>query len=203
MLDIKGIKEKINEVTQLAESSHNQTAISLFNILKKDTAMQDIYDGNDGDDFERDLLDRCDEYAENETYHLDKAYQDIDWIRANGLYFNWEEIWLDWKDFCEYMDKPKAPEDEGKEWLEEEFDSYNVETIKSQLVVKLREFTESYQALMETRGEDAADSEDFVDYANRIVAVIGHLTKDYDKRDDVLDEIYNKGRSIYYRKRSF
>lgn len=196
MLDINGIKEKINEVTQLAESSHNQTAISLFNILKKDTAMQDIYDGNDGDDFERDLLDRCDEYAENETYHLDKAYQDIDWIRANGSYFNWEEIWLDWKDFCEYMDKPKAPEDEGKEWLEEEFDSYDVETIKSQLVVKLREFTELYQTLMENSAIEGDSSEDFVDYANRIVTVIGHLTKDYDKRDDTLDEIYNKGRSI-------
>ena len=39
-------------------------------------------------------------------------------------------------------------------------------------------------------------SEDFVDYANRIIKVIGHLTKDYDKRDDALDEIYNKGRSI-------
>lgn len=196
MLDIKGIKEKINEVTQLAESSHNQTAISLFNILKKDTAIQEIYDEFCGDNFEGDLLDRCDEYVEDETYRLDKAYQDIDWIRVNGLYFNWEEIWSDWKNFCENLDKPKVPEDEGKEWLEEEFDSYDIETIKSQLVVKLREFTELYNTLMETGAIEGDTSEDFVDYANRIVAVIGYLTKDYNKRDDILDEIYNKGRSI-------
>lgn len=196
MLDINSIKEKINEVTQLAESSHSSTAISLFNMLKKDSAIQEIYDEFCGDNFEGDLLDRCDEYVEDETYRLDKAYQDMDWIRVNGLYFNWEEIWSDWKDYCENLDKPKVPEDSGKEWLEEEFDSYDVETIKSQLVVKLREFTELYQSLMETNGEDAADSEDFVDYANRIVAVIGHLTKDYDKRDYTLDEIYNKGRSL-------
>ena len=200
MLDINSIKEKINEITQLAESEHSlyatSYAISLFNMLKKDTSIQEIYYDNGGDDYERDLLDRCEEYIENDEYHLDRPYQDIEWIRVDDMYLNYEEMWSDWKDFCENLDKPKVPEDSGKEWLEEEFDSYDVETIKSQLVVKLREFTELYQTLMENGAIEGDSSEDFVDYANRIIKVIGHLTKDYDKRDDALDEIYNKGRSI-------
>lgn len=124
MLDIKGIKEKINEITQLAESSHNlysnSYATSLFNMIKRDTSIQEIYDNNGGDDYERDLLDRCKEYIENDEYHLDRPYQDIEWIRVDDMYLNYEEIWSDWKDFCENMDKPKAPEDDGsKEWLDE------------------------------------------------------------------------------------
>lgn len=155
MLDIKGIKEKINEVTQLAESSHNQTAISLFNTLKKNTDIQEIYDEFCGDNFEGDLLDRCDEYVEDETYRLDKAYQDIDWIRVNGVYFNWEEIWSDWKDFCENLDKPKVPEDEGKEWLDETVE-------ENKLLKAYKDIKKEFEKIVSGSFEDATRCEYFV-----------------------------------------
>lgn len=165
MLDIKGIKQKIDEITQLTESSHSSTAISLFNIIKKGEGMQEIYYKNDGDDFENDLLDRCDEYVEDEEhYGLDKPYQDIDWIKVDDKYFNWEEIWADWKDFCENLDKPKKPENNGSEFNECLNENVDIEETG---LKPLDDFVKMYKKLKADAFMNRSDCAEFMDYFNK------------------------------------
>ena len=114
MLDIKGIQKKINEINQLTEGT-DPLVIKLFDKLSNAIEFKRVYDSNYGTEFEKDLKSRCEEYVDDETYHLDKAYQDYNWIRIGSRYFNLDEIWSDWEDFCNNLDKRLEPDDEGDE----------------------------------------------------------------------------------------
>lgn len=114
MLDIKGIQKKINEINQLTEGT-DPLVIKLFDKLSSAIEFKRVYDSNYGTEFEKDLKSRCEEYVDDETYHLDKAYQDLNWIRVGSRYFNLDEIWSDWEDFCNNLDKRLEPDNEGDE----------------------------------------------------------------------------------------
>jgi len=192
MRDIKGIKEKINEITLLTESEHNPTAISLFNMIKNGEGMQEVYDEFGGDNYEGDLLDRCDEYVENEEqYGLDKPYQDINWVRVGDKYFNWEEIWADWNDYCQYMDKPKSPDDEGKEWLDETSNpsEYFQGQYNKAITQKYKEIDANYNFLMTENCPDREKWENFITDIEQFLDMISsHGLEEVSVLNDILDD---------------
>ena len=125
MLDIKGIKQKINEVLRLNENN-DSVVIKLFNILKNKDGFRDTFVRNGGDDtkFDDILMSRCEEYVYNpDIYQMDKRYQDVDWIAVSNLIFNYEEIWNDWEEYCKNLyseDKIGELDTLGNDMLEEQ-----------------------------------------------------------------------------------
>lgn len=144
-------KKWLDETTK----SSNSDVDKLFNTIKNGEGMQDVYYDNGGENFEKDLRDRCEEYVYDEIYHLDKPYQDYNWIRINGTIYNYDEIWSDWKDFCEHGELPDAPKDDGKKWLDESVE-------ENKLLKAYKDIKEEFARIITGNCEDGARCEYFI-----------------------------------------
>lgn len=101
----------------MANKELDQLVIKLAdNIISNEESFSEVYFkyvSKNEQSFYEDLKGRCEEYVYNpDVYQLDRPYQDYTWIRINDIYFNLDEIWSDWEDFCKYFDKNDSTDDE-------------------------------------------------------------------------------------------
>ena len=67
---------------------------------------------------EEELMDYCKDWVIDESYKLDKPYQDIEWVKINDNYYNMEYMWEDWKGYCQGLKKKKNDLPSGEEFDE-------------------------------------------------------------------------------------
>ena len=125
MLDIEGIKQKVNEIVTLNEGTEYYRQVDgLHNIFRPNQVWREIYNNHGGDYYEGDLRKKCNVWAQNEEYMLDDDQDDHDYIKVGDTYYDFDKVWDSWKEFCMSLDKNDGtePDTEGDE-LNETYDS--------------------------------------------------------------------------------
>ena len=95
---------------ELNESANqDKTLDALVKLFKNDSDFKKEFKDNGGGNdaqFEKALRQCCYEYVTDDTYQWDREPDyGNSWAKANGVYFNLDNIWDDWSNFCGELDE--------------------------------------------------------------------------------------------------